>query len=146
MKTIEVIVSPAGAVGSPVPAVSGWSSVDDPALVVSGGTLSAFFPGTPTLVTGNPQAGLDMATSTDGGASWTINPTAVAVSDQAGVSVPAAAVAGGTLLQAWQGSAPDGLTVVHSGLDPAVQPGAGYGAGGNQGLAAAADGTVMVAS
>lgn len=138
-------ISPAGTVGAPVPAVSGWSSVDDPALVVSAGTLSAFFPGTPTLDTGNAQAGLDMATSADGGASWTVNPTAVAVSNGVG-SVPAAAVSGATVLQAWQGSAPDGLTLVHSGLDPAAQPGAGYSAGGNQGLAAAADGTAMVAS
>src|SRR3954453_3682852 len=88
--------------------VSGWASASNPVLVAQGTALSAFWPGSPTLETGNPQAGIDMASSSDGGRSWSGGPQAVTVDGFA--SSPAAAVAAGTFLQAFlRGSE----TVVH---------------------------------
>ena len=56
-------VSAAGGVGAAVPIVNGWASAGNPVLVAQGVALTAFWPGSPTLVTGDPQAGIDMATS-----------------------------------------------------------------------------------
>jgi hypothetical protein len=109
------------------------------------------FPGTPTDVTGNPQDGLDLASSADGGASWSVYPSAIARSQFSGVSTPAAVLSAsgcsfGTrcpqYLQSWY--APEG-TVVHVGVDPNVPGVGGYGQGIDQALAAAGDGPVMVA-
>ena len=69
---LQTPVSPAGSVGTAVPIVSGWASAGNPVLVAQGAALTAFWPGSPTLVTGDPQAGIDMATSADGGRSWAV--------------------------------------------------------------------------
>lgn len=131
-----------GRVGSPVTIVSGWASVGSPALVGQGRVLSAFFPGTATLTTGDPTYGLDLARSDNAGASWRLSPTAIARNQFAFASTPAAVGVSGSFVQAWSG--PDS-TVVHTGLDPNVPPLGGYGSGTDQALAAAADGQVMVA-
>lgn len=124
-------ISPAGAVGASTPIVTGWSSVGDPSLIAQGGTLTAFFAGTPTTETGNPQDGLDMAASGDGGASWAVAGNAIYRGEFSGVSVPSAVAFGGTFLESWY--APDG-TVVHAGLDPNTPAKHGYGNGGLQSL------------
>lgn len=136
-------IAPSGRVGSPGSVVSGWAGIGSPALVARGRALSAFFPGSATLTTGDPTYGLDLATSGDAGASWSVSPTAIARNEFAFARTPAAVMtAGGTYLQAWYGT---GATVVHTGLDPGVAPAGGFGAGTNQALAAASDGQAMVA-
>ena len=140
---LQTSIARSGSLGPSVSVVSGWSSVGSPALVAHGTTLRVAFPGTPTLVTGNPQDGLDFATSADDGRSWSVTPTAIARSHFSGVSTPAAVLsAGGSYLQSWY--APEG-TFVHVGIDPNV-PGIGeYGQGIDQALAAAGYGPVIVA-
>ena len=85
--------------------------------------------------TGDPTYGLDVATSRDFGASWSVNPTVVAHGQSAFSSVPAAAVTEETdtptYLQAWAGA---DSTVVHTGFDPSVPPVGGYGRGYDQAL------------
>ncbi len=140
---LQTPIAASGSLKPPVAVVSGWSSVGSPALVADGRSLMVAFPGTPTLVTGNPQDGLDLATSADGGGSWSVNPTAIARSQFSGVSTPAAVLsASGSYLQSWY--APEG-TVVHAGVDPSVPGVGGYGRGIDQALAAAGYGPVMVA-
>ena len=140
---LQTPVTPSGRVGPAVTVVGGWAGVGSPALVASGMALSAFFPGSATLTTGDPTYGLDLATSGDGGASWSASPTAIARNEFAFARTPAAVrTAGGTYLQAWYGT---DETVVHAGLDPGVPAVGGFGAGTNQALAAANDGQAMVA-
>jgi hypothetical protein len=141
-EVIHTPISSAGAVGASMPIVTGWSSVGDPSLVAQGATLTAFFPGTPTTQTGNPQDGLDMATSGDGGTSWAVGGNAIYRGEFSGVSVPSAVAVGGTLLESWY--APDG-TVVHAGLDPNTPAQHGYGTGGLQNLTTDGAGTALVA-
>jgi CSLREA domain-containing protein len=140
---LQTPVAPSGLVGSPVTVVSGWAGVGSPALVARGRALSAFFPGSATLTTGDPTYGLDLATSADAGASWSVSPTAIARNEFAFARTPAAVLtAGGTYLQSWYGT---DATVVHAGLDPGAPAVGGYGAGTNQALAASNDGQAMVA-
>ena len=140
---LQTPIAASGALGPSVPVVSGWSSVGSPALVADGRALTVAFPGTPTLVTGNPQDGLDLATSADGGRSWSVAPAAIAQSQFSGVSTPAAVLsANGSYLQSWY--APEG-TVVHAGVDPNVPGVGGYGQGIDQALAATGYGPVTVA-
>src|SRR5438093_9625386 len=69
---MHTAISPGGAVGTPTPVLSGWAGLDDAALVASCGKLLAFFPGERTTNTTEPFFGLDLATSTDSGASWSL--------------------------------------------------------------------------
>lgn len=140
---MQSTIVPGGAVGPPRTLVSGWASIGSPALVGRDRSMAAFFPGTATLTTGDPTYGLDMAASTDSGASWSAPSAAVSHDAFAFSSTPAAVLTvGGAYLQAWNG--PDG-TVVHAGLDPNVAAVGGYGTGGDQALATTYDGQVMVA-
>jgi hypothetical protein len=126
-------ITPSGTLGSTVTVVRGWASVGSPALVANGRDLALFFPGAETQITGDPHEGLDLATSADGGASWSVSPTAIATSDFAASRTPAAIISQrGTYLQAWYGGE---QTVVHSGLNPLVPAVAGYGQGTDQALA-----------
>src|SRR4051812_6476364 len=137
---MQTPIAAGGSVGAGVPIVSGWASAGDPVLVAQGTGLTAFWPGSPTLETGNPQAGIDVATSGDGGRSWSVSPRAVSFDGFA--SVPAAAVAGGTFLQAFLRG---GETAVHVGTDPGVPAAGGYGGGTNQALAVSSAGPALVA-
>jgi hypothetical protein len=74
---LQTPITAAGAIGTPVPIVSGWSSIGTPVLLAQGTTLTALWPGSPTLDTQHPQAGIDLATSTDAGTTWAVNPTAI---------------------------------------------------------------------
>ena len=130
---LHTTITAAGAVGATTTVLSGWASLGSPALVANGRNLSVFFPGTQTLVTGDPSFGLDSASSEDGGRSWSISATAIASGDFAASRTPAAIRSErGYFLQAWYGA---GQTVVHSGLNPAVPAVAGYGQGTDQALA-----------
>jgi hypothetical protein len=137
---LQTPITAAGAVGSPVPIVSGWSSVGNPVLLAQGSLLTAVWSGSPTLVTQNPQEGIDLATSADGGATWAVGATAI--EPDAFGSSPAATFAGSTLLYAWNA----GLQgVVKSGVDPAVAPSGGYPQAYDQQLATSASGDVTLA-
>jgi hypothetical protein len=139
---LQTPITASGKVGAPVVAVSGWNGIGSPALVANGSDLAVFFPGIKTAVTGDPTFGLNLATSTDAGLSWTERTEAIARNDFAATRTPAAVLAvRGPFVQAWYGGDD---TVVHSGLDPNVPAAHGYGGGTDQGLAAAADGQVMV--
>jgi hypothetical protein len=139
---LQTPITAAGAVGSPVTLVSGWSMASDPALVAQGTTLTAFWPGSPTTVTGDPQFGLDMATSADAGATWNVSKSAIYNTDFVYGRVPAVGYAGGQWLQSFYGVSE---TRVHVGLNPATPSVAGYGEGLDQGMAVDAGGNVMVA-
>jgi hypothetical protein len=140
---LETPIAPSGTVGAAVTVASGWAGIGSPAMVAQGSALSAFFPGTRTLTTGDPTEGLDLASSSDGGASWSVSPTAIAQGDFAFARTPSAILtASGSYLQSWYGA---DSTVVHPGLDRNVPAVSGYGMGTDQGLATAADGQVMVA-
>src|SRR3954452_6361402 len=137
---VQTPIAATGKVGAGVTIVSGWASAGNPVLVAQGTALSAFWPGSPTLETGNPQAGIDMAGSGDGGRSWSVSPRAVTADGFA--SSPAAAVAGGTFLQAFLRGAE---TVVHAGTEPTAPATGGYGAGTDQALAVSRAGQVLLA-
>jgi hypothetical protein len=127
-------IAASGRVNSPVTILSGWASVGSPALVAQGPVLSAFFPGTASLTTGDPTYGLDLARSSDLGASWRVSPTAIARNEFAFARTPAAVAVSASYVQAWDGT---DSTVVHTGLDPNVPPMGGYGTGTDQALATA---------
>ncbi len=144
---LQTPIAASGRVNSAVTILSGWASVGSPALVAQGPVLSAFFPGTATLTTGDPTYGLDLARSFDAGGSWHVSPTAIARNEFAFARTPAAAAVSGSYVQAWDGT---DSTVVHTGLDPNVPPIGGYGTGTDQAIATAANvhgqaGQVMVA-
>lgn len=110
---LQTPVTRSGRVGSPVTVAGGWAAVGSPALVARGRALSAFFPGSATLTTGDPTYGLDLATSGDAGASWSVRPAAIARDEFAFARTPAAVLTtAGRYLQAWSGTA---ATVVHAG-------------------------------
>jgi hypothetical protein len=127
-------IAASGRVASAVTIVSGWASVGSPELVAQGPVLSAFFPGTATLTTGDPTLGLDYARSGDAGTSWHVSPMAIARNEFAFARTPAAVAVSGSYVQAWDGT---DSTVVHTGLDPNIPPAGGYGTGTDQALASA---------
>jgi hypothetical protein len=138
---LQTPVSATGAVGAPVPIVSGWASVEGPTLLASGNALFAFFSGTRTLVTGDPTEGLDSAVTADGGATWNLAPAAAAKGDFAGQRDASVALGPSGALAAWYSERD---TVVHLGTDAAVPNQRGYGAGTGQAMAVSG-GAAMVA-
>ncbi len=133
-------VSAGGGVRSPGPIVTGWASIEGPTLLTSGSALFAFFSGTQTLVTGDPHEGVDNAISADGGASWTLAPTAVAAGDFAGQRDAGAALGPDGLLSSWYAGEE---TVVHLGTDPTTTNQRGYGLGTGQALAVSGQSTLV---
>jgi hypothetical protein len=130
---LQTPVSPTGAVGAPVPIITGWASVEGPTLLASGNALFAFFSGTRTLVTGDPTEGLDSSVSADGGTTWNQAPSAAATGDFAGQRDASVAIGPNGALAAWYS---ERETVVHVGTDPAAFPNQrGYGAGTGQAMA-----------
>ena len=106
--------SPSGVPGPTSVVADRWSAIDDAALLFDGTKLMAFFGGGHSTVTGDPQIGLNLATSTDGGRSWSLAPAAIATSQTAG-RTPSLTLVNGVPLQAWYAV---GEPVVHVGLDP----------------------------
>lgn len=73
-----VPISASGTVGATQTAVAGWSSTDNPALGLSPtGALEAFFGGIHSLSATDPNTDENLATSTDGGSTWTLTPADV---------------------------------------------------------------------
>jgi len=69
-------LSPSGARGAVIPVQSGWATVSDPALLMSGTQIQVFFGGIRSAYTGDPVEGLRWATSTSGSV-WTLQPGAI---------------------------------------------------------------------
>jgi hypothetical protein len=140
---LQTSIAPSGKVGATTTIATGWASIGSPALVANGSQLAAFFPGTQTLITGDPTEGLDLATSADGGRTWTLAPAAIARNNFAASRTPAAIISQrGNWVQSWYNV---DQTVVHTGLDGGVPAVSGYGMGTDQALAATNFNQVMVA-
>ena len=71
-------ISASGGLGNTQTVVAGWASLEDPALgLTPSGGLQAFFGGIHTLAPNDPNADQSVATSTDGGNTWTLLPADV---------------------------------------------------------------------
>jgi hypothetical protein len=78
---LHTSISPSGRVGSATQIVTGWASVGDADVAVGArGELLAFWAGARTTNTEDPLFGLNLATSTTGGTSWTLTPASIATS------------------------------------------------------------------
>ena len=136
-----------GKVGASTPIQSGWAGVMDPAIVAVPGGLRAFWGGIRTVDTNDPNQDQNTALSTDGGATWALQPgSVVAPGGQSyGSDSSAAVLPNGTPLIAWAGTLG---TWVHAGLDPAT-PNTNFQTAGNYGydpgIAVGLDGAGMLA-
>lgn len=117
-----VPISARGGVGNTQTAVSGWASTDNPALgLAADGSLQLFFGGIHTLSPTDPNTDENLATSTDGGSTWTLTaadvvaPAASAYASQAAVSNSFAPQS--SPFETWTGTS--GVWV-HAGTDSAT--------------------------
>lgn len=118
----QAVVAVGGGVSQAPPIVSGWTSVTAPALLPGpGGTLQAFFGGIHSQQAADPLRDLNLATSPDGGATWTVQPRPVSALDTGkdyAYTSPITAVNAGAdqhPIEAWSGGA--GL-FTHVGTSP----------------------------
>lgn len=112
----ETSISPSGALGGSNVVASGWAMLSNPALAIGlGGSIDAIFGGIRSLNFGDPQDDMNMAVSTNGGASWTLVPGDIVAQGAAAYSSPVAVATGvsGQLLETWYGTS--GVWV-HSGV------------------------------
>jgi hypothetical protein len=111
---LHTSISAGGAIGATTPIYSGWTGIENPALVWNGSQLRVFFGGIRTINQGDPDQDLETASSHDG-ISWTPQVgSVVPIGAQAyGSPVSATALPNGGFLEAW--SATSG-TWVHAGL------------------------------
>jgi hypothetical protein len=108
---VHTPISAGGAQGSPTAIVTGFVSLENPALVTEGSGLRTFFGGIRTTSPGESNQNMNTATSADGGASWTLTIGTVVTGGSAYSAPTSAALApGGVPFQAWGG------TFVHRGL------------------------------
>jgi hypothetical protein len=116
---LHTVVGTSGRVGVTNPIQSGWTGFTNAAVVVDPGGLRAFWGGFRSTDTSDPQRETNTALSTDGGASWALQPGQV-VPDGAqsyGSNTSATVRGDGTTLQAFAGTLG---TWVHAGLSPAT--------------------------
>ena len=115
----HTVISPAGRIGATTPIQSGWTGFTNTALVVEPGGLRAFWGGFRTTDSSDPQRETNTALSSDGGASWALQPGQVNPDGaQSYASSHAATVrADGSTMQAFAGTLG---TWVHAGLTPAT--------------------------
>lgn len=106
-----------GSLGNTTVIVSGWDSIEDPALVSSVGLLRVVFGGVRSGEPGEQLTEFATATSSNGGGSWTLQETpASGGGASAGSSEVAASISSsGTVYKAWAASSG---TYVHAGLTP----------------------------
>jgi hypothetical protein len=142
-------ISPGGTPGATTSVVSGWATLDNPAIVAApGGALQVFFGGIHTTNSGDPNQDLNTGTSTDGGATWTVPPGDVAAPGDTAYGSPiAATTVGGALVpyETWFGT----LGVwVHTGQSSAT-PNFNYQTFGccgyDSNIASNSGGTIMLA-
>jgi hypothetical protein len=141
-------IARSGKVGATTPIQTGWTGFSDASLTAVPGGIRAFWGAIRSTDSSDPQIGLNTALSTDGGASWQLQPGSIVPGGgQAyGSDVVATALPNGSTLQAWAGTLG---TWVHAGLDPAT-PNTDYqGAlgpyGYDPGIASDASGRTMMA-
>jgi hypothetical protein len=115
----HTVITPAGRIGATSPIQGGWTGFTNTALVVDPGGLRAFWGGFRTTDTNDPQRDTNTALSTNGGASWSLQPGQINPGGtQSYASSHAATVrADGSTLQAFAGTLG---TWVHAGLTPAT--------------------------
>jgi hypothetical protein len=116
---LHTSIAPNGRVGATNPIQSGWTGFTNAALVVDLGGLRVFWGGFRTTESSDPQKETNTALSSDGGASWALQPGQV-VPDGAqsyGSNTAATVRPDGTTLQAFAGTLG---TWVHAGLSPAT--------------------------
>jgi hypothetical protein len=113
----HTVITPAGRVGPTSPIQSGWTGFTNTALVVEPGGLRAFWGGFRTTDSSDPQRETNTALSSDGGASWTLQPGQVNPdgAQSYGSSHAATVRADGSTLQAFAGTLG---TWAHAGLSP----------------------------
>lgn len=71
-------ISAGGSLGATQTVISGWASLEDPALgLTPSGGLQAFFGGLHSTDAGDPNGDMNLASSTDGGNTWTVMPADV---------------------------------------------------------------------
>jgi hypothetical protein len=114
---LHTAIAPTGAIGATTPIQSGWSSLQNPALVAAPDGLRAFFGGIRTTNPDETLLELNTAVSPDGGATWgaPTGPVVPLGAQPYGSPMAAATRPDGTTLQAWAGTLG---TWVHAGLDP----------------------------
>ena len=115
----HTVITRAGRIGATHPIQSGWTGFTNTALVVEPGGLRAFWGGFRTTDSSDPQRETNTALSSDGGASWALQPGQINPGDaQSYASSHAATVRGdGSTMQAFAGTLG---TWVHAGLTPAT--------------------------
>jgi hypothetical protein len=142
-------ISLGGVPGATSSIVSGWASLDNPAIVnAPNGALQVFFGGIHTTNFGEPNQDLNTGTSSDGGATWTVPPGDVAAPGDSAYASPIAATTVGAALvpyETWFGT----LGVwVHVGQSPAT-PNFNYQTFGccgyDSNIASNSGGTIMLA-
>ena len=105
-----------GTVGAAVAVQSNWASMSSPDLVTApdGAGLATFFGGIRTLDPNEPNKELNLATSADGGATWTLAPGSVSPPPYSAYASPMSATRLGSVYwQGWGGTG--GGSFVHMG-------------------------------
>jgi hypothetical protein len=114
-------ISPSGRVGLTSTIVAGWASLEDPALVgAPGGAIRVLFGGIHTTDPADPNRDLNTALSTNGGASWMLEPGDAAAPGDAAFGSPVAATAAGAALLPYETWFTTLGVWVHAGLGPAT--------------------------
>jgi hypothetical protein len=145
---LHTAITASGQVLDPTPIQTGWSGIQNAALVAAPDGLRVFFGGIRSTDTNDPNQELNTALSADGGATWTLQEGSVVPRDAEayGSPVSAATLPDGTPLEAWAGTLG---TWVHAGLSPDT-PNSDYQAplghyGYDPGIAADARGRTVMA-
>ena len=116
---LHTTIARSGRLGATNPIQSGWTGFQNAALVLDPQGLRVFFCAIRSTDSSDPQDELNTLLSSDGGASWVLQPGNVVPDGGQAYGSPVAATSlpnGGTL-QAWAGTLG---TWVHSGLSPAT--------------------------
>ena len=116
---LHTLIAPNGTVGATTPIQTGWTGFQNAALVQDPGGIRLFVGAIRSTDSSDPQDELNTLLSSDGGATWTLQPgNVVPDGGQAyGSPVAATTLPGGGTLQAWAGTLG---TWVHAGLSPAT--------------------------
>jgi hypothetical protein len=115
---LHTAISASGAILATTPIQTGWSVLQNAALVpVPGGGIRVFFGGIRSTDTSDPNQELNTALSTDGGATWALQEGSVVPggAEAYGSPVSATTLPDGTPLEAWAGTLG---TWAHAGLSP----------------------------
>ena len=116
---LHTAIARSGRLGATSPIQTGWTGFQNAALVLDPQGMRVFFGAIRSTDSSDPQDELNTLLSSDGGASWVLQPgNVVPDGGQAyGSSVAATTLPNGGTLQAWAGTLG---TWVHSGLTPAT--------------------------